>query len=140
MVSERRGHYRCKVDRDEMFVMGCHANHVAIVSDISEGGLKFEYMWGHFSEDWWTKINVLQADTRRVLVSAASCEIVYNIRNLVEDDTFTGAEICHCGLKFIKMTVEQKSLLRQIMKSRYSPDKKPQNGFPLPPHGSTSFK
>ena len=106
-----------------MLVAGCYTKNIGFLRDISEEGLRFEYRGGQFSEDCWTKINILQADKRHVLLSTVSCRIVYNIKDLVEDHTFNGAETSHCGLKFIDITAEQKSLLRQIVESRHSPGK-----------------
>jgi hypothetical protein len=100
-----------------------------MVRDIGEGGLRFEYPSGRFSEDWWTQIDILHAKTGRVLLAAAACRIVYDISNLAEDTAFTGADIRICGLNFTDLTAVQKRHLQQITERRQPPRKKDPKSF-----------
>lgn len=115
MKIDRRLHSRYRVPADEIFVHGRHSNDVATVKDISEGGLKLEYLGGHFAEDHWSLVDIVAGRRQNVQVSAVRCEVRYDIENLLENRTFTGKDIRSCGLHFVDLSRDQKKSLIRLL-------------------------
>lgn len=114
MAVNRRKHVRYPLADDKMFVLGRYTNDVAVVRNISNGGLQFEYVQGLYESDQWTRIDIICHRRDHIMVPCLRCNIVYDIKSLMEMGAYTGLDVRHCGLHFMGLTEDQKKNLHQL--------------------------
>ena len=116
MTVNRREHLRYPVEGDEIFVLGRHSRNVAAVRNISIGGLQFEYVNGAYESDHWTQIDIIGEWQDRLTLPCLECQIVYDIKTLLESGTYTGLDVRCCGVRFVGLTEDQKKNLHQVLR------------------------
>lgn len=116
MAVNRREHLRYPVVDDEMFVLGRYSTNVVAVRNLSFGGLQFEYVHGAHASDQWTQIDIIGEWQDRLSLPCLQCQIVYDIKALLESGTYTGLDVRHCGVRFLGLTEDQKKNLHQLLR------------------------
>lgn len=115
MAVERRRHSRCHVGDNGIFVIDPSSSGIAVVRDIGVGGLKFEYLPGSLPAPHWINVDIAAGNKNGLLLSTVPCRVVYDIRDLVQNHTFTGSETRICGLCFNELTADQKEALHRLI-------------------------
>ena len=112
---ERRKFRRVSVPADEFFAYCHETKRMTTVMDIGMGGLKIEcYPSAENSPDAMT-IDIYTLPQERFHMAGIPCRVVYDIANLAEDSTFSGSNSRIAGLKYEKLTDEQKDKLEHVL-------------------------
>jgi hypothetical protein len=115
MEAERRKSKRYPVPKNVYFVFDHNSNKMAVVKDISMGGLKFEYIPIPSSEAEWKTIDIYASSRNRFHLFGIPCKIIYQIDSLIENQSFSGSRSRTAGLQFAKLTKNQKKKLESLL-------------------------
>ena len=91
-------------------------NGIATIRDISEGGIKLQYVPIEEKEPSWSKINIFSAVCDRIYMTDVKCRPVYDFTTLMEGGTYTGMNVRMSGLCFRDLTESQETALRRFLK------------------------
>lgn len=120
---KRRKFKRASLPPEEFFVYFYETNSHAVVMDISMGGFKIEcYPYAGSKSDSIT-VDIYAFPEGRFHMIRVPCRVVYDIANLVEGGTFSGSHSRICGLKYEKLTTEQKDKLEYLLNPTPKPDR-----------------
>jgi hypothetical protein len=108
MNVERRKFDRHPVSKNLFFVFNHDSTEMAEIKDISEGGLKFEYLPVEPQKAQWKLIDIFSKTSQRVYILGIPCKLIYNIITLSEDRTFNGSPARIGGLEFSRLEKNQK--------------------------------
>ena len=115
MKAERRKFKRYPVSKNSFFVFDYDSNKMAVIKDISIGGLKFEYMPIQFSKAHWKIIDIYAGSRNRFHMLGIPCKIIYQFDVLTENQSFSGSRSRIGGLQFDKLKKEQKKKLQTLL-------------------------
>jgi hypothetical protein len=115
MGEERRRYERYTVLDEEMLVLGRYSNNAANVRDIGGEGVQLEYVSANFANGQWDRIDLLIAGSDWLKLSNVPCEVVYDIKSLAANSSFTGTDLRICGLRFLDLTADQRQSLRLLL-------------------------
>ena len=108
MNVERRKFDRHPVSKNQFFVFNHDSTEMAEINDISEGGLKFEYLPVDPQKTQWKLIDIFSNISQRVYILGIPCKLIYDIITLSEDRTFNGSPARIVGLEFDRLEKNQK--------------------------------
>ena len=111
MNVERRKFDRRPVSKNLFFVFNHDSTEMAKINDISEGGLKFEYLPVEQQKTQWNLIDIFSKTSQRAYVLGIPCKLIYDIITLTEDHTFMGSPARMAGLEFGRLDKNQKKKL-----------------------------
>jgi len=111
MNVERRNFDRHPVSKNLFFVFNHDSTEMAEINNISEGGLKFEYLPVEQQKTRWELIDIFSKTSQRVYVLGIPCKLIYDIITLAEDHTFMGSPARTAGLEFGRLDKNQKKKL-----------------------------
>ena len=112
---ERRKFKRPGVPESMFFVSDHDTCEMAMIKDIGMGGLKLEYVSVGNDELGWRKIDIFRSKGNRFHLIGIDCKRIYTIDELAENRTFSGSLSQSSGLKFIRLTGEQKTKLESLI-------------------------
>jgi hypothetical protein len=114
---ERRKHTRYQLPRNEVFAYSPELKMSATITDISLGGLKIEYFPAVKNTANRATIDIRGGHPRRFYMSGIACKIVYDIKHLSENRTFSGTRCRVCGLKYELLSKRQKIILQMLLEN-----------------------
>lgn len=108
MEAERRRHPRQHVRDSGIEIFSPETQIIGKLRNISQSGLAFRYtpMGGQKAKP--ERIDMMATGPAQFYLSGLVCRRIYDISELDEDQTFTGAEGRLCGIEFVKTKSEQK--------------------------------
>ena len=115
MNVERRKFDRHPVSKNLFFVFNHDSTEMAEINDISEGGLKFEYLPVEPQKTQWKLIDIFSKTSQRVYILGIPCKLIYDIITLAEDRTFNGSPARIGGLEFGRLSKEQNKKLESLL-------------------------
>ena len=115
MNVERRNFDRHPVSKNQFFVFNHDSTEMAEINDISEGGLKFEYLPVEQQKAQWKRIDIFSKTSPRVYILGIPCKLIYDIITLAEDHTFMGSPARIAGLEFGRLDKNQKKKLDALL-------------------------
>ena len=118
MKIERRKYPRYPVKNNEVFILDRHAEMIAVLKDISFGGMQLRSLPDAFSDDQCAMFDIVSDEKNSVLISCISCNKIYDFADLMENGSFSGKDVRCCGVRFNGLTDVQKDRLHQIMEGR----------------------
>ena len=118
MKIERRKYPRYPLKNNEVFILDRHAEMIAVLKDISFGGMQLRSLPDAFSDDQCALFDLVSDEKNPVQISCISCNKVYDFADLMENGSFSGKDVRCCGVRFNKLTDVQKDRLHQIMEGR----------------------
>ena len=118
MKIERRKYPRYPLKNNEVFILDRHAEMIAVLKDISFGGMQLKYLPDAFADDQCALFDLVSDEKNPVQISCISCNKVYDFADLMENGSFSGKDVRCCGVSFNKLTDVQKYRLHQIMEGR----------------------
>ena len=118
MKTERRKYPRYPLKNREVFILNRHAEMIAMLKDISLGGMQLRYLPGAFTDGECALFDLVSDKNSPVLISCLSCSKVYDLADLMEYGSLSGKDVRCCGLRFNRLTDVQKARLHQIMEGR----------------------
>lgn len=65
--------------------------------------------------DQWTQINIISGECDPILMADVCCEVMYDIKDLMENGSFSGMDVRLCGLCFGELTQDQKKALHRLL-------------------------
>ena len=98
--------------------MDRHTEMIAMLKDISFGGMQLRYLPGAFADGQCALFDLVSDENNPVLISCLSCNKVYDFADLMENGSFSGKDVRCCGVRFNRLTDVQKDRLHQIMEGR----------------------
>jgi len=116
MHFEQRKYPRYSVEENQIVVMCGSDKGIATVRDISAGGIKLQYVPLEGNETEWNRVNIFSALCNHFFVEHVDCRTVYDIASLMEAGTFSGMNVRTSGLCFSRLTGDQETALRRILK------------------------
>jgi hypothetical protein len=118
---ERREHLRYAVPAHELYVVGCRSRVIGQLRNIGKGGLKISYvpesLAGQFLIEPWAKIDILSTAHHQLVLPKLHCKVIYDMKELSEDASYTGENIRVCGLMLMELTGEQHERLNRLLAS-----------------------
>lgn len=108
MKAERRRHPRQNVRDDGIEIFSPKTQIIGKLRNISQNGLAFHYTPMSGQEAKPDRIDIMATGPAQFYLSGLVCRKIYDISELDEDQTFTGAESRLCGIEFVKTKTEQK--------------------------------
>ena len=118
MKIERRKYPRYPLKNNEVFILDRHTEMIAMLKDISFGGMQLRYLPGAFADGQCALFDLVSDENNPVLISCLSCNKVYDFADLMENGSFSGKDVRCCGVRFNRLTDVQKDRLHQIMEGR----------------------
>jgi hypothetical protein len=115
MNVERRKFDRHPVSKNLFFVFNHDSTEMAEIKDISEGGLKFEYLPVEQQKTQWKLIDIFSKTSQRVYILGIPCKLIYDIITLTEDHTFMGVPARIAGLEFSRLDKIQKKKIDNLL-------------------------
>ena len=115
MNVERRKFDRHPVSKNQFFVFNHDSTEMAEINDISEGGLKFEYLPIENQKTHWKLIDIFSNISQRVYILGIPCKLIYDIISLSEDRTFNGSPARIAGLEFGRLDKIQKKKIDNLL-------------------------
>ena len=115
MNVERRKFDRHPVSKNLFFVFNHDSTEMAEINDISEGGLKFEYLPVEPQKTQWKLIDIFSKTSQRVYILGIPCKLIYDIIALTEDHTFMGSPARIGGLEFSRLEKNQKKKIDTLL-------------------------
>jgi hypothetical protein len=115
MNVERRKFDRHPVSKNQFFVFNHDSTEMAEINDISEGGLKFEYLPVDPQKTQWKLIDIFSNISQRVYILGLPCKLIYDIISLSEDRTFNGSPARIAGLEFGRLDKIQKKKIDNLL-------------------------
>ena len=115
MNVERRKFDRHPVSKNQFFVFNHDSTEMAEINDISEGGLKFEYLPVDPQKTQWKLIDIFSNISQRVYILGIPCKLIYDIITLSEDRTFNGSPARIAGLEFGRLDKIQKKKIDNLL-------------------------
>ena len=95
--------------------MGLHSNSVGVLKDIGRSGLRIEYLSQRAAADQWKMIDILSNRKDRVLMASVPCQVVYDIKDMASNRSFTGLDVRLCGVCFGQLTAGQRECLCRLL-------------------------
>lgn len=117
MNNERRNNPRCLMVGKDVFVMDHCSGKVAMLRDLSAGGLQLSYPPDQSACNQWTLIDIFTGQQRQIVISGLTCQMVYDVAILAENDKFSGTDVRLCGVCFNELTDAQKENLSKILEN-----------------------
>lgn len=118
MQLDRRKYPRHTLETNELFILDGHAKKVAMLRDLSFGGMQLRYLPSAFTDDQCALIDLVSVKSNQVLIAGLSCNLVYDFADLMEDGSFRGMDVRRCGVCFKRLTNSQKDCLHRVMDGR----------------------
>ena len=115
MNVERRNFDRRPVSKNLFFVFNHDSTEMAEINNISEGGLKFEYLPVEQQKTRWELIDIFSKTSQRVYILGIPCKLIYDIITLAEDRTFNGSPTRIAGLEFGPLDTNQKKKIDNLL-------------------------
>jgi c-di-GMP-binding flagellar brake protein YcgR len=115
MKADQRQHSRYRIRDAEFNVFSYGTQITGKLVNISHGGLAFQFAPGPGKKTECRAIDILGPEPDRFYVSEIACRSIYDIGDLAEGRTFTGAETRLCGLQFIDLSDEQTQKLTALI-------------------------
>ena len=112
---ERREFARFSVPAHEFFAYCHETKKMTMVMDISLGGLQIECYPSAESGLNAMTIDIYTLPQERFYLADLPCRVVYDIANLAQDSAFSGANSRIAGLRYKKLTDEQKEKLEHAL-------------------------
>jgi c-di-GMP-binding flagellar brake protein YcgR len=113
--TERRKHPRRLIPGKKMIVLDRCSEKVATLRDLSAGGMQLGYSPESAICHQWTFIDIFTEEGGRILIADLSCKTVYDIASLAENDRYRGTDVRTCGVRFERLTADQKVRLNQLL-------------------------
>lgn len=108
MEAERRRHPRQNVRDDGIQIFSPETQIIGKLRNISQNGLAFHYTPMGGQKMTPDTIDIVATGPAQFYLSGLVCRRIYDISDLDEDQTFTGAESRLCGIAFVRAETEQK--------------------------------
>jgi len=115
MKVERRKFYRYPVSKNLFCVFNHDSTEMAEINDISQGGLKFEYLPIEQQKTEWELIDIYSKTSQRFYILDIPCKLIYDIITLAEDNTFHGSPARIAGLEFARLEKNQKKKIDTLL-------------------------
>jgi hypothetical protein len=116
LEAERRQHPRYPIREGAFEVFSRDSKMIGKLNNISQGGLSFRYTpVGGQKADSET-IDIMAKSPDLLYLPSVACRTMYDISTLAEDQTFTGAAIRLCGVKFVRLNKGQRQKLALFIK------------------------
>ena len=116
MEAERRQHPRYRVREGKFEVFSRDSKIIGKLHNISEGGLAFQYTPAGGEKAKSETIDIKAKSPYPFFLPSVACRAMYDITALAEDQSFTGAAIRLCGVKFVRLNKDQKQKLVLFIK------------------------
>ena len=108
MEAEKRRHPRQSVRDDGIEIFSPKTQIIGKLRNISQSGLAFHYTPMSGQKAKLDAIDIMATGPAQFYLSGLVCRRIYDISDLDEDQTFTGAERRLCGIEFVRAETEQK--------------------------------
>ena len=114
-MKERRQFLRFKTHGELCQVFSHKSNIAWKIKDISKSGLAFEHHpeAGDMAE--LTRIDIVANCPNRFYLIGVPCQTVYDVTEIAESRTFTGAEIRRCGVQYENLQERQETNLERLL-------------------------
>ena len=117
MKRERRKHPRHRLAGNTFFVLEQCSAKLAMLSDLSAGGMQLSYSPDEGIGHQWTSVDIFNGGRGQILISGLVCKTVYDVPSLMENGSFSGTDIRICGIRFDSLTDTQKQSLDILLAS-----------------------
>ena len=117
MKRQRRKYPRQRLAGNTFFVLDQCSTKLAMLSDLGAGGMQLSYSPGEAIGHQWTSVNIVTRARPQVLISGLVCKTIYDVASLMENGSFSGADIRICGIRFDSLTYAQKQSLDMLLAS-----------------------
>ena len=101
MTTEKRQHPRIDVRKHGIEIFCRQANITGRLENISRGGLCFRYTPFANETAQSATVDILATTASPFYLRGIDCRLIYDIRSLAEDQSFTGNENRLCGMEFV---------------------------------------
>ncbi|WP_372683365.1 PilZ domain-containing protein [Desulfosarcina sp.] len=115
MKTERRNYPRRLMAGKDVFVLDHCSGKVGTLRDLSVSGLQLSYPPDQSTCNQWTLIDIFTGERERIVISGLTCEMVYDVASLAENDKFSGSNVRLCGVCFNGLTDGQKDNLNKLL-------------------------
>jgi hypothetical protein len=116
MEKERRKHPRCRLARDDAFVLDHDSGKVATLMDLSLEGMQLSYLPDKFTCGQWNTIDIFIDKQNHFLIAGLACEVVYDAACLMENSSFSSVmDLRICGIRFNRLTDLQREKLGHLI-------------------------
>jgi hypothetical protein len=117
MKTERRKTSRCLMAGKKVFVLDRCSGKVGMLRDLSASGLQLRYPPDQSACNQWSLVDIFTGKRRQIVISDLTCELVYDLASLAENDTFSGTDVRLCGIRFKRLTDVQKENLSRMLEN-----------------------
>ena len=114
--AERRQHPRYHVREGKFEVFSRDSKIIGKLHDISQGGLVFQYTPAGGKRAESETIDIMAKSPDLLYLPSVACRTMYDISGLAEDQSFSGAAIRLCGVKFVRLNKDQEQKLALFIK------------------------
>jgi hypothetical protein len=117
MKSERRKDTRYIVKDNEYHIFNQGSKIAGKLIDISKGGLAYQYKTNQGKKLESNRYDIIRAGGLRFFLLDIICKTIYDTRDLIVSQSFTGAERRRRGLQYGKLTENQLGKLEILLRN-----------------------
>ena len=116
MKTERRKFDRYALPKETIYVISHNSDIGGWLKNISKGGVAFAYQptSGHKMEP--TSFIILSGNRVPFYLTGIPCKLIYEIKTIEENHTFSGQENMLCGLQYGMLAAGMKGKLESLIK------------------------
>jgi hypothetical protein len=111
LKTERRHHPRYSVLEFECTVFCQGIQNPNRLINIGLGGLSFQVLSRMEEPADFKAVDILCIRPDRLYLAGIDCRMIYDVKALLENQSFSGAETRNCGVQFLHLYGEQKQAL-----------------------------
>lgn len=115
-MENRRASLRYPLNFDEIQIQVHPGTVKCSAKNISEGGMAIEYSPVSIEQIEIETIDIMGGNDFDFIVDDVHCRTIYDIETLMESQTYSGGKSRRCGVKFTKMTQDQKKKMSALLK------------------------
>ena len=118
MGNERRRYPRHANTSESLFITSLNSGKTATVRNINMTGLAMEHFAGEGDRTDWRSIDIFMGGREPLYLPRIRCRLIYDIGELSENITFSGASVRVCGLQFEALSKDQEDKLLRLLGTR----------------------
>jgi hypothetical protein len=117
--ADRRQSPRCTPNADVFIAFRPQLGRLGMLKDLSETGAAFEYaVFANYETVVDVEVDMFASNPSNFLLRRVLCRVVYDIK--IAKPTLIGLETRRCGLKFEKLSDQQKDLMKDLLSNSKS--------------------